>query len=79
MKRAYFTRVFDNIGFKCKIICHLKISAKAGIQVEKTGFRIKSGMTNFVKTFLRQYTSTRATFLMGFFFDREILKPTYPC
>ena len=32
MKRAYFTRVFDNIGLKCKIICHLKISAKAGIQ-----------------------------------------------
>ncbi len=31
MKRAYFTRVFDNIGFKCKIICHLKISAFAGI------------------------------------------------
>ena len=31
MKRAYFTRVFDNIGFKCKIICHLKISAKAGL------------------------------------------------
>jgi hypothetical protein len=31
MKRAYFTRVFDNIGFKCKIICHLKISAMAGL------------------------------------------------
>ena len=31
MKRAYFTRVFDNIGFKCKIICHLKISAFAGM------------------------------------------------
>ncbi len=31
MKRAYFTRVFDNIGFKCKIICHLKISAFRGI------------------------------------------------
>jgi len=35
MKRAYFTRVFDNIGFKCKIICHLKISAKAGIQEKR--------------------------------------------
>ena len=44
MKRAYFTRVFDNIGFKCKINCHLKISAKAGIQIENTGFpRIKYG------------------------------------
>ena len=30
MKRAHFTRVFDDIGFKCKIIFHLKISAKAG-------------------------------------------------
>ena len=30
MKRAYFTRVFDNIGSKCKIIFHLKISARAG-------------------------------------------------
>ena len=37
--------VFDNIGFKCKIICHFKISAKAGIQLEKTGFRVKPGMT----------------------------------
>jgi len=32
MKRAHFTRVFDNIGFKCKIIFHLKISAKAGLR-----------------------------------------------
>ena len=32
MKRAHFTRVFDNIGFKCKIIFHLKISAhRAGL------------------------------------------------
>ncbi len=38
-------RLFDNIGFQCKIMCRFKISAKAGIQVEKTGFRIKSGMT----------------------------------
>ena len=30
MKRAHFTRVFDDIGFKCKIIFHLKISALAG-------------------------------------------------
>ena len=35
MKRAYFTRVFDNIGFKCKIICHLKISAIAGLETER--------------------------------------------
>ncbi len=33
MKRAYFTRVFDNIGFKCKIICHLKISADGGFTI----------------------------------------------
>jgi hypothetical protein len=26
-----FTRLFDNIGFKCKIICHFKISAFAGM------------------------------------------------
>jgi hypothetical protein len=32
------------------------IPAKAGIQFEKTGFRIKSGMTLCVKSFLRQYT-----------------------
>ena len=29
------------------------IPAKAGIQVKKTGFRIKSGMTKGIKTFLR--------------------------
>jgi hypothetical protein len=33
------------------------IPAKAGIQIENTGFRIKSGMTKCVKFFLRQYTS----------------------
>ena len=33
------------------------IPAKAGIQIEKTGFRIKSGMTQCVKLFLRHYTS----------------------
>jgi hypothetical protein len=36
----------------------VKISAKAGIQTENTGFRIKSGMTKCVKLFLRQYTRT---------------------
>jgi hypothetical protein len=41
---------------QCKINCTIKISAKAGIQVEKVGFRIKSGMTKCVKSFLRQYT-----------------------
>jgi len=35
-----FTRLFDNIGFKCKIICHFKISAKVGIQP-----RIKYGVS----------------------------------
>ena len=62
MKRAYFTRVFDNIGFKCKIICHLKISAKAGIQIEKTGFRIKSGMTKWANSFLRKHTRAMPLF-----------------
>jgi hypothetical protein len=33
------------------------IPAKAGIQTENTGFRIKSGMTKCEKLFLRQYTS----------------------
>jgi len=33
------------------------IPAKAGIQIEKTGFRIKSGMTKCVKSFLRHYNS----------------------
>jgi len=32
------------------------IPAKTGIQIEKTGFRIKSGMTKCVKLFLRHYT-----------------------
>jgi len=31
------------------------IPAKAGIQVKKTGFRITSGMTKCVITFLRHY------------------------
>jgi hypothetical protein len=31
------------------------IPAKAGIQIEKTGFRIKSGMTKNVKSYLNQY------------------------
>jgi hypothetical protein len=30
-----FARVFDNIGFTCKIICRHKISAKAGIQLSQ--------------------------------------------
>ena len=34
------------------------IPAKAGIQIEKIGFRIKSGMTKYVKSFLKQYTSS---------------------
>jgi hypothetical protein len=29
------------------------IPAKAGIQIRKTGFRIKSGMTQWLKSFLR--------------------------
>ena len=33
------------------------IPAKAGIQIEKPGFRIKSGMTNCVKTSLKYNTS----------------------
>ena len=30
----YFPRAFDNSGFKCKIICHFKISAIAGLETE---------------------------------------------
>jgi len=33
------------------------IPAKAGIQIENTGFRIKFGMIKCVKFFLREYTS----------------------
>ena len=33
------------------------IPAKAGIQIENTGFRIKSGTTKCLKFFLKQYTS----------------------
>jgi hypothetical protein len=33
------------------------IPATAGIQIEKTGFRIKSGMTKCVKSFMKHYTS----------------------
>ncbi len=33
------------------------IPAKAGIQIENTGFRIKSGTTKCVKVFLKQYTN----------------------
>jgi len=32
------------------------ISAKAGIQSKKDGFRIRSGMTDNVKGFMMQYT-----------------------
>jgi hypothetical protein len=36
--------ISDNNGSKCKIMYRFKISAKAGIQSEKTGFpRIKYG------------------------------------
>jgi hypothetical protein len=31
------------------------IPVKAGIQIQKNGFRIKSGMTQCVKSFLRHY------------------------
>ncbi len=47
------------------IISQAVIPAKAGIQIENTGFRIKSGMTKCVKLFLRHYTkldSCRAAF-----------------
>ncbi len=39
----------DNIGSKCKIMYRFKISAKAGIQLRNTGFRVKPGMTIKVK------------------------------
>ena len=62
------------------------IPAKAGIQIENTGFRIKSGMTKCVKFFLRQYTAMKRAFvkwecLFLFFCDLihhlllEFLKP----
>jgi hypothetical protein len=38
------------------------IPAKAGIQIEKTGFRIKSGMTKCVKSFMKHYTMHRNGF-----------------
>ena len=40
------------------MVMKVVIPAKAGIQIENTGFRIKSGMTKCVKFFLRQYTRT---------------------
>ncbi|MDI6762511.1 MAG: hypothetical protein QME83_05690, partial [Thermodesulfobacteriota bacterium] len=50
---------------KCKIMCHLKISAKAGIQFKNTGFPrvkhgaglVKPGMTIKVKELLTQCSS----------------------
>jgi len=42
----------------------LVIPAKAGIQTENTGFRIKSGMTKCVELFLRQYTTFHSLSLM---------------
>ncbi len=38
------------------MILRVVIPAKAGIQNENNGFRIKSGMTECVKFFLKQYT-----------------------
>ena len=35
------------------------IPAKAGIQIEKTGFRIKSGMTKYVKSYLNKHIKMR--------------------
>ena len=32
------------------------IPAKAGIEIKKTGFRIRSGMTKYVKLFPKHYT-----------------------
>jgi len=45
--------------------------AKAGIQVEKTGFRIKSGMTTCVKSFLTQYTIETIRSMIYQFFCRK--------
>jgi len=46
-----------NIVFLHCYVNNLKtvIPVKAGIQIQKTGFRIKSGMTQCVKSFLRHY------------------------
>ena len=71
-----FTRVFDNIGSKCKIICRFKISAKAGIQIENNGFRVKPGMTIKVKGLLTQYTRNQGVTKMvnPFFIEMGIQK-----
>src|SRR4030043_1701066 len=46
------------------MILRVVIPTKAGIQNENTGFRIKSGMTECVKFFLKQYTSILAMILV---------------
>jgi hypothetical protein len=45
------------IGLSFTMVLHDVIPAKAGIQVGKTGFRIKSGMTKVANGLLRHYTS----------------------
>jgi hypothetical protein len=47
------------IGLSFTMVLLDVIPAQAGIQVGKTGFRIKSGMTEVVKGLLRHYTRGR--------------------
>jgi hypothetical protein len=46
-------RVFDDIGSKCKMMYHFKISAEAGIQLNKTvlGSRLRGsdGFSDFLR------------------------------
>ena len=51
------------------------ISAKAGIQIEDTGFRIKSGMTKCVRFFLRQYTSFLQRIKLYAILDLYLINP----
>jgi len=49
---------FAGMTFSCFFVSQrlMSIPAKAGIQIEKTGFRIKSGMTKSMKSFVGQDT-----------------------
>jgi hypothetical protein len=46
------------VSFPClRAVALQRAGVKTGIQIENTGFRIKSGMTKCVKVFLIQYTN----------------------
>jgi hypothetical protein len=54
------------------------IPAKAGIQLKKTGFRIRSGMTEYVKRFLKHYTIVSCGLTIEVDLDRLTKKLTPP-